>query len=273
MAIMDDLQIKLAGLKDSIRSLESAAVAYSGGGDSTFLLKVAHDVLGDKAVAVTARSFSYPKRELEAAISYTEANNIRHLVFISEELDIEGFSENPVNRCYLCKKELFTKIRRIALENGLKHIMEGSNVDDNGDYRPGLIAVKEFEVRSPLREIGFTKSEIRELSKEMNLPTWDKPSFACLSSRFPYGESITVQKLYMVEQAEQVLIDLGFRQVRVRHHDDLARIEIEEQDFPKLLDKNIREVIHSTLHILGFAYVSLDLKGYRTGSMNEAILR
>jgi uncharacterized protein len=237
MTILND---KFELLKSNILSYESFAVAYSGGVDSTFLLKVAHMALGDKAVAVTGKSASFPKREFDASASFTSANNIKQIPFISEELDIEGFSNNPINRCYLCKTELFTKIKIIAKENGLKYVLEGSNMDDNGDYRPGLEAVKELRIKSPLRNAGLNKSEIRQLSKEQGLSTWNKPSFACLSSRFPYGEEINVEKLIMVDLAEVCLLELGFTQVRVRHHGNLARIEIQEEDFYKTIDQNIR---------------------------------
>jgi uncharacterized protein len=268
---MELIETKLQTLKDYIKSLESVAIAFSGGVDSTFLLKVSHDVLGDKAVAVTARSSTYPEREFKEAHAFTEENGIKHIVFTSEELDIEGFKKNPINRCYLCKSELFTKIKVIAAENNIKNIAEGSNIDDNGDYRPGLTAVTELDIASPLRQAALTKQEIRLLSKQMGLPTWNKPSFACLSSRFPYGEDITVEKLKMVDLAEQLLLDLGFKQVRVRHHSNLARIEIDEQDFAKFLSKETREIIYSKFKEIGFTYISLDLKGYRMGSMNETL--
>ncbi len=187
----------------------------------------------------------------------------------SEELAIPGFCQNPTNRCYLCKKELFTKILEIARTEGLSAVAEGSNVDDLGDYRPGLQAVRELGIRSPLREAELTKAEIRELSLRMGLPTWNKPSFACLASRFPYGEEITVERLARVEQAEQYLLDLGFEQVRVRSHGDLARIELCSSDIPKAVEQ--REKIHAALKGFGFAYVALDLLGYRTGSMNEVL--
>lgn len=268
---MKSLQEKYNILKDYLKSLGSVAVAFSSGVDSTFLLKVAHDVLGDQAVAVTARSCSFPERELKEAEAFTSANGIRHLIVDSEELDIDGFSQNPVNRCYLCKHELFYKMQGIAEENGIKEVVEGSNMDDNGDYRPGLTAVQELGVKSPLRYAELSKSEIRELSKELNLPTWEKQSFACLSSRFPYGETISPEKLKMVDEAEQLLLDLGFRQVRVRHHGTLARIEITEDQFEKIMTGEIRNLINSRLKEIGFTYISLDLGGYRTGSMNETL--
>ncbi|MDF2631948.1 MAG: hypothetical protein K0Q85_544 [Caproiciproducens sp.] len=267
----NDLQVKFQNLKEYLRSLGNVVIAFSGGVDSTFLLKIAHDVLGDKAIAVTARSCSFPKRELNEASAFAAANGIEHIVVDSEELSIEGFSKNPVNRCYLCKKELFSKIEQIAGAKGISNIAEGSNMDDNGDYRPGLQAVAELHVKSPLRQAGLAKKEIRQLSKEIGLPTWNKQSFACLSSRFPYGENITPEKLQMIDKAEQFLLDLGFRQVRVRHHGDLARIEVGEEEFDKILQPSLRGRIHSRLKEIGFTYVSVDLKGYRTGSMNETL--
>ena len=268
---MKSLQEKYNDLKVYVKSLGSVAVAFSSGVDSTFLIKVAHDVLGDKAIAVTARSCSFPERELNEAIAFTKANGIVHMIVDSEELEIEGFTENPVNRCYLCKHELFSKMKDIADKNGFQEVVEGSNMDDLGDYRPGLTAIKELEIKSPLRQADLSKDEIRQLSKELGLPTWEKQSFACLSSRFPYGESITRGKLKMVDEAEQLLLDLGFRQVRVRHHETLARIEISEDQFPKIMDKEVRDQISTRFKEIGFTYVSLDIAGYRTGSMNETL--
>lgn len=268
---MDRLHFKYENLKKNLQDLHSMVVAFSGGVDSTFLLKTAHDVLGDQVIAVTARSLSFPKRELEAARAFAAGSGIRHVVVDSEELDIDGFSKNPTNRCYLCKTELFTKIKAIAEQNGLEQVAEASNTDDNGDYRPGLMAVAELGIKSPLREAGLSKQEIRELSKEMGLSTWNKPSFACLSSRFPYGESITSERLRMIDEAEQFLLDLGFHQVRVRYHGNLARIETDEAGFQSMIQPTLRQEVHAKLQEIGFTYIALDLKGYRTGSMNEIL--
>ncbi len=261
---------KFENLKNYLRSLGSVMVAFSSGVDSTFLLKVAHDVLGENAVAVTAKSCSFPKREADEAEEFCKKEGIRHFTVVSEELDIPEFRHNPKNRCYLCKKELFTKIIELAKENKIDFVCEGSNMDDNGDYRPGLQAVAELGVKSPLRHCNLYKEEIRVLSKELNLPTWKKQSFACLSSRFPYGEEISEKKLSMVDKAEQFLIDKGFTQLRVRiHGENLARIEV----FPAEMQKAFlfREEIVAAFKSFGFLYVSLDLQGYRTGAMNEAL--
>ena len=260
---------KYNDLKKCILGLKSLLVAFSGGVDSTFLLKVAHDVLGDNVIAVTARSASFPQRELNEAMEFCRFEGIRHIIVDSEELNIDGFSHNPANRCYLCKHELFEKILAIAEQNNIKYVAEGSNMDDEGDYRPGLQAVTELHIKSPLREVGLNKEEIRAYSRQLGLRTWNKQSFACLSSRFPYGEEITAKKLEMVDRAEQFLMDLGFCQIRVRIHGEIARIEVLPDEFEKVL--SCRERITRAFKEYGFHYVTMDLQGYRTGSMNETL--
>ena len=268
----EELLNKYEKLKSYFKDLGSVAIAFSSGVDSTFLLYVAHDLLKEKCLAITARSCSFPKREFDEATDFCKKIGVRHLVVESNELEIEGFSSNPPNRCYLCKKELFEKIFELAGSEGIDYVAEGSNLDDNGDYRPGLLAIKELGAKSPLREIGFTKQEIRILSAHLGLPTATKPSFACLASRFPYGEIINEKKLMMVDKAEQLLFDLGFEQFRVRiHGENVARIELLTKDFDRMLDESLRQNIYERFKEYGFAYVSLDLKGYRTGSMNEIL--
>ncbi|MCL2705961.1 MAG: ATP-dependent sacrificial sulfur transferase LarE [Spirochaetaceae bacterium] len=262
---------KLDKLKEHLRDLGNVAVAFSSGVDSTFLLKIAHDLLGDKAIAITARSPSFPKRELEETSAFCKKHGITHVICDTNEFSINGFSKNPVNRCYICKKEIFSKIIDVVKKRGISHIIEGSNIDDSTDYRPGMIAIKELGIKSPLCYAKLSKQEIRELSKEMGLSTWNKQSFACLSTRFPYGEEITPSRLSMIEKAEQFLLDMGFHQVRVRYHGNLARIETDANGFLLLDSLSNRKKIHTTFKEIGFTYVALDLLGYRTGSMNETL--
>ncbi|MEY8393044.1 ATP-dependent sacrificial sulfur transferase LarE [Lachnospiraceae bacterium 45-W7] len=262
---------KLDILKKILKELGKIAVAYSSGADSTFLLKVSHEMLKNEALAITVHSHSFPQRELEEAFDFCTREGIHQIVCEFDELAVKGFSQNPPNRCYLCKKALFEKIQETACENGILHVAEGSNTDDERDYRPGMKAIAELGILSPLRKAGLTKEEIRFLSREYGLPTWDKPSFACLSSRFAYGETITREKLQMVEEAEQFLWNMGFSQVRVRVHGSLARIEIPAGEFTRLLSEKNSTKITSYLKNIGFSYITMDLNGYRMGSMNESL--
>ena len=269
--VTTETEAKLEHLRAALCEIGSAVVAFSSGVDSTFLLRVAHEELGARVVAATIRSHTFPKRELDEAAAFCRAEGVRHEIIDSEELDIPGFAENPPDRCYHCKRELFSKLLAFARENGLAAVLEGSNLDDDGDYRPGRRAIRELGIVSPLHEAGLTKAEIRALSREMGLPTSNKPSFACLASRFPYGERITAAALARVEKAEQWLLDagLGLTQLRVRSHGNLARIEVPPDAIPRLAARAAE--IAAAFKNIGFAYVTLDLRGYRTGSMNETL--
>ncbi len=264
---------KLAHLKERIGGYGTLLVAFSGGCDSTLLLKVAHEVLGDGAVAVTARSETYPSKEYEQAERIARQIGVKHVTMDTSELSVKGFSSNPPDRCYFCKAELFQKLMEVATEHGIRYVADGSSLDDASDHRPGMRAAAELGVVSPLREAGLTKKDIREISRTLGLSTWDKPSFACLASRFPYGEEITAEKLKMVDAAESFLRSAGFRQVRVRHHGATARIEVPEDDIHQFAEKSLRERVASKLKEIGYVYVSLDLMGYRTGSLNEVLSR
>jgi len=263
------LQRKQSALERILRDLGSVLVAYSGGVDSTFLAAAAHRTLGPRALAVTAASPTYPSSEVEEARSIARSLGLRHLVIETDELENPAFVRNDRSRCYYCKGELFAKLWDIARQEGLAAVADGSNADDVEDYRPGRQAGVELSVRSPLLEAGLTKLEIRELSRQWGLPTWKKPSFACLSSRFPYGTSITLDALERIERAEEYLKSLGLGQLRVRHHDPIARIEVEPESFGLFLDPEVRRRVVRHLRDLGYSYVTLDLEGYRTGSLNE----
>lgn len=262
---------KLVQLKQSLAVRGRLAVAFSGGVDSAFLLKTAYDVLGSGVLAVTIKSRIFPKREEDEAGQFCARYGIRQTVCQVDELEVSGFAQNPENRCYLCKQQMMQVITQAAKEEGIFCVAEGSNADDANDYRPGQLAVAEAGVFSPLREAGLTKAEIRILSRQAGLPTWDKQSFACLASRFVYGEQITPEKLTMIDRAEQLLLELGFHQVRVRMHGTMARIEILPQQFGRLLEDRVRSCLTEKLREYGFSYVTMDLEGYRTGSMNEGI--
>lgn len=263
------LAAKLERLKNFLRELGNVAIAFSGGVDSTFLLKIAHETLGDKVIALTAASVFVPRREVDAAKKFCADENIRQIIFSADVLNVDGVKENPENRCYLCKRALFENFLRLARENNFAHVVEGSNVDDDGDYRPGMRALAELEIKSPLKVAELYKSEIRALSREMNLPTADKPSMACLASRFVYGELLTAEKLSAVETAENFLLDAGFKQFRVRVHGKLARVEILPEDFSRLIE--MRAALVDKIKSLGFVYVTLDLQGFRSGSMNVGL--
>lgn len=264
----DVLEQKYSHLLETLRSFENVAVAYSGGVDSTFLLAVAHEALGPRAMAITADSALFPRSEIQKARDFTAERGIRHEIIRTRQLYDEVFCENPANRCYLCKTMMLSSLLDNSSELGFSVIVEGSNVDDLQDYRPGKRAVEEQGVLSPLREVGLTKAEIRELSRQKGLPTWDKPPYACLATRIMTGELITEQRLATIEAAEELLFEMGFRQARARFHDDLVRIELEPKDFHKIVEPVMRERVVAELHELGFKRVTLDLAGYKTGSMN-----
>lgn len=270
-AAVVSLEEKERRLRALLKSYESLIIAFSGGADSAYLAYVANSELGDRALAVTGDSASYPTFQRELADRLTRQFGIHHEIILTKEFEDTNYTSNPPNRCYYCKTELYTRLNDLRRRRGFAIICDGSNADDVGDYRPGRLAAREIDVRSPLEECRLTKAEIRELSRRAGLPTWDEPASACLSSRVPYGQVVTIEKLSMVDKAEITLKGMGFRQVRVRHHGDVARIEVAWEELSRALNPEMAARMSSALKALGFKYVALDLDGYRSGSLNEAL--
>jgi len=264
---------KYEHLQTILRAMESVLVAYSGGVDSALLLKVAYDVLGTRAMGVIASSPAYAVEETEEALAVAEQMGISVMTLETHELEDERYVTNDFNRCYFCKTELFTQLQPLAKQHNLRHIAYGVNKDDDGDFRPGQRAAREFNVRGPLKEAGMGKREIRAVARLLGVPVWDKPAMACFSSRIPYGNRVDIATLQMIYKAEKLLRDLGFRQVRVRHHDKIARIEVERTELPRLFEDQISRVVTDGLRKIGYTYVTVDLLGYRTGSMNESFYK
>src|SRR5216684_3028482 len=268
-----ETQAKYEHLQAILSAMESVLVAYSGGVDSALLLKVAHDVLGERAIGAIASSPAYADEETSEAIAVAEQMGIPLITLETHELEDERYVANDVNRCYFCKTELFSKLVPLAKQHNLRYIAYGINKDDDGDFRPGQRAAREFEVRGPLKEAGMGKREIRALARQLGVPVWDKPAMACFSSRLPYGSKVDVASLSMIYKAEKLLHDLGFHQLRVRHHDKIARIEVERSELPRLIEDEMSRIVTEGLRKIGYTYVTVDLLGYRTGSMNESFFK
>ena len=269
--ITSECESKERRLRALLSGFESVIVAFSGGADSAYLAYIAGNELGDRALAVTGDSASYPSFQRELAEKLVASFGIKHEIIFTEEFQDSSYTNNPPNRCYYCKAELYSKLNQLAKERGFAAVCDGTNADDEGDYRPGGQAAREHGVRSPLAECRIGKAEIRELSRLASLPTWNEPASACLSSRIPYGKVVTIEKLSMVDKAENALKDLGFRQIRVRHHDEVARIEIAADELARAFDPDITSRISRALKAIGFRYVTVDLDGYRMGSLNESL--
>lgn len=268
-----EIQARYELLQTILRDMESVLVAYSGGVDSALLLKVAHDVLGERALGVIASSPAYANEETQEALAVAATMGIPVLTIQTHEMEDERYVKNDVNRCYFCKTELFTQLVPLAQEHHLRHIAYGLNIDDLGDFRPGQRAAREFDVRGPLKEAGLGKREIRALAKFLGVPVWDKPALACFSSRIPYGTRVDVASLRMIYQAEKLLHELGFHQLRVRHHDKIARIEVERSELPRLIEDEMSRTVTAGLRDIGYLYVTVDLQGFRSGSMNEGFFK